>query len=359
VPLKSRLQSGNRESTQHARRAECELLTPAEPRKDEQEKYMSKQPSPAAAKEWTADAQYFEYSKAANPVGAGLIPKVPLGDFPSRLHEQGATRIIPFDLSADLKCSAPASNPSLCANFIRLCEGEEIAADPNATSQLYHVIRGDGETRFEGAVLAWKKGDTFALPAGGAATHRAHGDAAFYWVHDEPLLRYLGVTATEPRFQPTLYQYERERQELQQVEQSPEASQKNRVSVLLANKKFDQTRTITHVLWAMFGVLPSNTVQLPHRHESIALDFIIDCQPGCYTLLGDEIDDDGNIKRAKRADWKSGSAFVTPPGLWHSHHNESSADAYLLPVQDAGLHTYLRTLNIQFFHPEHKSYISQ
>lgn len=318
---------------------------------------MSKQPS--AANDWCADAQYFEYSKAANPVGAGLIPKVPLGDFPSRLHEQGETRIIPFDLSGELKCSSPASNPSLCANFIHVHARDEIVAKANATSQLYHVIRGGGETRFAGDVLPWKKGDTFVLPAGGEAAHRADSDAAFYWVHDEPLLRYLGATATEPRFRPTLYQHERENAELKKVEKSPEAAQKSRVSVLLANKNFPQTRTITHVLWAMFGVLPSHTVQLPHHHESIALDFIIDCQPGCYTLLGEELDAEGNIKDAKRADWKSGAAFVTPPGLWHSHHNESSADAYLLPVQDAGLHTYLRTLNIQFFHAEHKSYISQ
>ena len=31
---------------------------------------------------WTTDGLYFEYSKAANPIGAGLIPKVPLADFP-------------------------------------------------------------------------------------------------------------------------------------------------------------------------------------------------------------------------------------------------------------------------------------
>jgi gentisate 1,2-dioxygenase len=39
---------------------------------------------------------------------------------------------------------------------------------------------------------------------------------------------------------------------------------------------------------------------------------------------------------------------VTPPGWWHSHHNESDEDAIVLPVQDAGLHTYLQTLDIQF-----------
>jgi gentisate 1,2-dioxygenase len=44
-------------------------------------------------------------------------------------------------------------------------------------------------------------------------------------------------------------------------------------------------------------------------------------------------------------------AFTTPPGLWHSHHNESGADAYLVPVQDAGLHNYMRTLAITFSAP--------
>ncbi|HLJ08140.1 MAG TPA: cupin, partial [Acidimicrobiia bacterium] len=35
-------------------------------------------------------------------------------------------------------------------------------------------------------------------------------------------------------------------------------------------------------------------------------------------------------------------------GLWHAHHNESGQDAHLIPVQDAGLHTYLRSLDIRF-----------
>ena len=55
----------------------------------------------------------------------------------------------------------------------------------------------------------------------------------------------------------------------------------------------------------------------------------------------------------------AGSAFVTLLGLWHSHHNESGA-ADLVPIQDAGLHTYLRTLDIKFFpNKDHQAYISQ
>ncbi len=310
--------------------------------------------------QWTANGQYFEYSKAANPIGSGLIPQVPLADFPHRLHEEGPTRVIPFDLSEQLACAGPATSPALLSNFVRIRPGEQITTDPNATSELYYVIRGRGESRWNGKKLAWCEGDIFTLSCCGEVVHSASEDAAFYWVHDEPLLRYLGARADTPRFQPTLYPRVRAVAELEKVAQDPEASKRNRVSVLMANSKFPQTRTITHVLWAMFGVLPKGKVQPPHHHESVALDLIIDCEPGCYSLVGTKIDDDGHILDAQRAEWKPGSAFVTPPGLWHSHHNESGADAHLLPIQDAGLHTYLRTLDIHFFNKEKKddAYIS-
>ncbi len=175
------------------------------------------------------------------------------------------------------------------------------------------------------------------------------------------MLRDLGAEATTARFKPTLYPRERADAELRIVEQDPEAAKRSRVSILLANKEFPQTRTITHVIWSMFGVLPAQSVQLPHHHESVALDLIIDCEPGCYTLIGRDVDDDGNLINPKRADWRSGSAFVTPPGLWHSHHNETGSPAHLLPIQDAGLHTDLRTLDIHFYrkHKESPVYISQ
>ena len=307
---------------------------------------------------WTADAQFFEYSKAANPVGSGLISKVPLADFPRHLHEEGPTRIIPFDLSEQLRCPGPATSPALCANFIHICAGEHMKTEPNATSEVYYVIRGRGRSRLPQGELPWQEGDFFALPAGSRAEHHAETDAAFYWIHDEPLLRYLGVKADAPRFEPTLYPHEQAAAKLTEVEKEPKAKERSRVSVLLANKKFDQTRTITHVIWTMFGVLPAGAVQLPHRHESVALDFIIECQKGCYTLIGREVDDEGNIKNPQRADWQPGSAFVTPPGLWHAHYNESGTPAHLIPIQDAGLHTYLRTLDIRFYHPHHVAYIS-
>lgn len=40
----------------------------------------------------------------------------------------------------------------------------------------------------------------------------------------------------------------------------------------------------------------------------------------------------------------TGGSFVTPPGWWHSHHNDSDEDAWVLPMQDAGLYTQVRAL---------------
>ena len=67
---------------------------------------------------WSAHAEYYEYSKAANPIGAGLIPPVPLADLPHALHESGPTRIIPFDLSESLRCpSRPGDQPVTLGQF--------------------------------------------------------------------------------------------------------------------------------------------------------------------------------------------------------------------------------------------------
>ena len=134
---------------------------------------------------------------------------------------------------------------------------------------------------------------------------------------------------------------------LDAVAADPAASDRNRISILLANRAMDQTLTVTHVLWAMYGILPKDQYQPPHRHQSIALDLVLDCRPGCYTLLGNR-SDAGDLIDVHRVEWEPGAAFVTPPGMWHSHHNESGADAYIIPIQDAGLHTYLRSLDIRF-----------
>jgi gentisate 1,2-dioxygenase len=229
--------------------------------------------------------------------------------------------------------------------------GETLATNFNATSQIFYVMKGSGYTQFDDMDIPWKTGDFVVLPVGKETRHFAATEATFYFVHDEPLLRYLGVKATIQRFKPTLYTSEDALRELDKARQEANRVNRNRISVLLANKAMDQTLTVTHTLWAMLGVLPKNAVQLPHRHQSVALDLILDCDAGCYTLVGTQISAQGKIINPTRVDWKPYSAFITPPGHWHAHYNESASEAHLLPMQDAGLQTYLRSLDIKFVLP--------
>lgn len=300
----------------------------------------------------TASARYHDYRYASNPLAEGSTGDVPLVTFDASLHEHGGTRVLPLDNSSHLGCTGPATSPGLCANFVRIRSGEAVLTDANATSHLFFVMRGHGRSHSEGDAstpdIPWQAGDLFTLPARSRLLHAASDDAALYWVHDEPMLRYLGAEATKRQFAPTLYRREAIHEALQAVLADPSSATANRLSVLLGNRLFPQTMTVTHVVWAMFGLLPVGAVQAPHRHQSVALDLVVDARPGCYTMVGRKLGRDGMIEDGQRVDWKPHAAFVTPPGLWHSHHNESGQPAHILPIQDAGLHTFLRTLNILF-----------
>ena len=157
--------------------------------------------------------------------------------------------------------------------------------------------------------MPWRPGDFITLPAGCTTVHRAEPvrpdgqrsglrdtpapsagerppSALLYRVTDAPLLRYLGVTPTRPRFRPTRFDGAEALARLAEVEHDPAAADRSRVSVLLGNTANPHTLTVTHTLWAMLGILPVDRVQLPHRHQSVALDLITSCAPGCYSLVG-------------------------------------------------------------------------
>jgi gentisate 1,2-dioxygenase len=306
-----------------------------------------------AVADWTADAEFHEYSRAANPIGSGHTPRIPMVRFGPELHVDRPTGVVALDNASALQIGAgPATTPALLASFIRITAGDELPTAPVATSELFHVLAGSGRSTIEGhGELAWGAGDFFTLPGGVPTVHRAEADATFLWVHDGPLLRHLGVAPATERFRPTHYPAERTRAELAAVAAAPRAHQRNRISVLLGNVTQPQTLTVTPTLWAMYGLLPAASEQAPHRHQSVAIDLITRCGEGCYTLVGSRVDDAGEIVEPTRVDWVQGGVFITPPGLWHAHHNDGDTDANLVPIQDAGLHTYLRSLDIRFSRP--------
>jgi len=299
-------------------------------------------------------AQLFDYRQAANPVRKGLTEPIPYRQWGAELHASGPSGVIALDLSNDIGSEAPATSPALAAHFVRIEAGEGVKAAARATSSLFFVLSGSGRCKrsAEGCspamAVGWSAGDLFVLPAGADPLLEADAASVLYWVHDGPLLRYLGVEPSRPRFEATHYPADWLKAELNNLAADPSSAQSNRLSLLLANRELPATRTVTHVLWAMFGMVPAGATQAPHRHQSVALDLIIDCAPGCYTLVGTELAADGTIRNPKRIDWEAGGAFITPPGHWHAHVNESGSTALLLPIQDAGLHTYLRSLDIRF-----------
>jgi|AntAceMinimDraft_12_1070368.scaffolds.fasta_scaffold15024_2 gentisate 1,2-dioxygenase len=311
----------------------------------------------ATETKWEESAQIFEYGSAANPVMA----PIPVLVHPPEMHEEGPTRVIPFDIDDFMDIDKQCTSPNLMASFVRVCEGDSIDTTANATSQAFYVIRGTGQTSSEHGTVSWSTGDLFVVPATrGALSHlcasATKGGAALYWVHDEPLMDYLGVVPSGTKFEPTLFKRERMLAEVQEIAHQNTKGDRNRLGILLGNKACEQTKTLTHVLWSLLNSIPAQSVQRPHRHNSVALDLAVSASPNVYTLMGKEIDWQGNIIDPIRCDWVPGGVFVTPPGWWHSHHNESDELAWVLPMQDAGLYTHQRTLDIRFVDDELELY---
>ena len=294
--------------------------------------------------EWKKQVVNWEYSAAATPNLKG----VPIQPFPASLHEQGETRIIELNIADVLGTSYAATSPSLLANYVRICASESITTQASATSEVFFVMRGSGRTICDEGIITWQQGDTFTMPCNQGLRHEADTDSALYWTHDAPLLQYLGVSPTQARFKPAFYDGQALLNEVNGMRDQALREGRNRIGMILGNRDCMDTKTISPDMWSLFNLLPAGEVQKPHRHQSVALDLAVSSSPNTYTLIGKEIDADGHIINPVKADWATNTVFITPPGWWHSHHNESDEDAYVFPVQDAGLHTYLRTLDIQF-----------
>ncbi len=293
---------------------------------------------------WAEQVMTWEYSSAAAP----NIPPLSVQFFPASLHESGKTRVIPLDLSEEIKTSYPATTPNLLANYIRINPNDALQTSAHASSQVFYVMRGAGRTESPFGIIEWQAGDAFTLPFNDMAVHYGDADSALYWVHDAPMFSYIGGMPMTARFQPAYYSRAFMAQEIERIREAGIREQRNRNGIILGNLASEETKTITHTMWSLYNLLPAGALQKPHRHNSVALDLVVSAGPNTYTMIGKDIDEEGNLLNPLKAVWEPNSVFVTPPGWWHSHHNESDQDAYVFPVQDAGLHIYMRTLDIRF-----------
>ena len=213
--------------------------------------------------EWTSKSDVYEYGAAANPEMA----PIPVLVHPPTLHQSGPTRVIPFDIDDYLEIDGQATSPNLMASFVRIEKGESIGTRAIASSQAFYVIRGSGVTSGEHGTITWSEGDLFVVPVTeGEMKHTCvdgeMGGAAIYWVHDQPLMDYIGCKPTVSKFEPTLYKKADLLATVEEIKHTPteDGSERNRLGVLLGNKACPQTKTLTHVLWSLLNSIPAKHV---------------------------------------------------------------------------------------------------
>jgi gentisate 1,2-dioxygenase len=269
------------------------------------------------------------------------------------------------DFSDEYYVDYKLTSPNLLSGFIKLQKDDsfnyekchtEYLSHFNASSNIFYVIEGEVTITFsyDKCDLINKYefhaniGDIVVLPHFTFLEINAIKNTSIFYINDSPLLNYLGANADENknRFQHCHYTKEFLMNSLEELSDK----NNNRKGILLGNKDTEKmgTKTITHSLWALYNELPANTNQRVHKHNSIAIDFCVYSpdENNVFTLAGDELDDNNDIINPEIYYWKSGSLFITPPGKWHSHHNRTTENAYVLPIQDAGLLLYQRILGI-------------
>jgi quercetin dioxygenase-like cupin family protein len=286
-----------------------------------------------------------ESGKAIDPVDSGRTTPDPYAVFPGDLHQGGPSRVIPLDVSSRLGGSVPAATGlALSANFVRLRPGEPIATHANATSELFYVLRGHGRTRAGGVTIDWQAGEFLILSAEHSSIHAADEDATFFWVHDEPLLTFLEVHTERSSSRPMLFRAEE--LEAASVEEAtdPPMAQWGLMCVLTSNLAHARSLDATAGLRTICDVLRAGNSRLLHPTRSITLNLILDCRPGCHTLIGEGLDGRGRIIDPVRVDWEPASVVVIPPDHQHAHINQSKSDARFMAVRTMALRASLKSL---------------
>lgn len=296
-----------------------------------------------------------EYENNVNPP----LKNVPLYEKNINDCEYGLTFI---DFSNIFNVAHKSTSPNLLASFIKIKQNSEIKLKnnydkkdlsdnnnyTNGTSHLFFILQGDSEIYIDNKIYSVSNGDLLITPYFNFITIKNTSDEELqiYYINDSPLVNYLGNMPIKKLFKTAIYSNEFLIENLNKLSNP----NNNRKGILLSNEDTEKLgiNTITPVLWALYNELPPNTVQRPHKHNSVALDLCITCEDSdnVYTLMGEELDESGNIINPVKVNWKKGGMFVTPPGLWHSHNNNGSTYAYVLPIQDAGILLYQRILGI-------------
>ena len=104
---------------------------------------------------YTARARYLTPTNAFRE----KLPPVPAMSFPDArdraLDSAAPTGIVACDIADKLASPVPATTPLLLARYLRVRAGESLATAFRATSEIYYVITGEGETENRDDRIVW------------------------------------------------------------------------------------------------------------------------------------------------------------------------------------------------------------
>jgi gentisate 1,2-dioxygenase len=268
------------------------------------------------------------------------LPDVPVHLFEAEqrqvLSAACPSGLVALDLSRALKTDYPATTPVLLARYAVVRAGDRLTHRFAATGEVYHVLRGRGETlaREADVFMAWSAGDSFVLPGADDVEHRAKTDSLLVCVTNEPELAYAGVRPPQASRNPVVraahFNGAVADQKLGLVHQRTGPQMTAGKSVIFANAAMGAMRTILPSMTAALNTLEPGGDQRPHRHNAAALTVALQGE-GVYSEVA-----------GTRVDWIPFGVMVTPPQAVHSHHNRGRQMMKSFVVQDGALYYQLR-----------------
>lgn len=295
----------------------------------------------AADGSYAARARYFDSSVAFNVTN----PPVPCRQFTAErdraFDAATGSAVIEVDQGAEMALDFPATTPLVLASYLRIAAGERLPFDSRAGTELYFAIRGAGESRTGGDVVPWAAGDAFALPGGGPTEHRAAAgeDSVLWAVTNAPALALDGLAPPPPDRSPVQavrFPAAEIAERMTAIRPKLTGTRTPGIAVIFASAAQEHRRNVAPGLTFAMNQLPPGGMQLPHRHNSVAVSLAIH-GPQCCSIVDGE-----------RADWEPWGTIVTPPGAVHAHCNESDEWAHWLIAQDGGYHYHCRTMDFRY-----------
>jgi len=246
----------------------------------------------------------------------------------------GASGLIPLDISDVLETPYPATVPAILARYVKVRAGEEVSHEFVASGEVYYVLEGTGVSTNGEDRVVWGAGDVFCFPGGNETTHAAETSAILFCVTNEPLLAFENLRAPasgQSRTETAHWPHVSIEEHLARVYERPKTAETSGVSIQFSTPATAPSRNTIPMINTAINTLESGGDQRPHRHNGAAITLAIEGE-GIHSMIEDQ-----------EVPWVTGAAQITPGAELHSHHNRGNRRMRSFVVQDEGLHFYLRT----------------